>query len=346
MTSIANPGAFHRAILWYPTSMQAWLLDQPNGIDQLRLGDTPDPAPGRDEVVLEVEFAALNPADQYLAQKQYPARPRWPHILGRDAVGRVIAMGSDVKTVSIGDRRVILRSAVGVDQPGTLAQKVAAAAESLAPYPESWTVQQAAAAPLVYLTAWQALTQWGNLPPGVVAITGASGGVGVASVQLARAMGHTVIALSRSGEKRQKLLLLGAHHAFDPNQPDWASQLKQSLDGRKVDLAIDNIGGPQFPDLISTLGNGGRVSIVGRLAGVVPQFNTSTLLFRRLRLGGVMVGSYSATEAQNAWKQLTTLMQQHQQQPVVDNIFDFAQVPAAFARMEAGPMGKVVIRVG
>ena len=105
--------------------MQAWLMDDYKGIAGLRLADAPDPVPQPDEVVLEVHYAGLNPADAYLAEKQYPAKPRLPHILGRDGVGTVVAVGSGVGDIRVGDRRAILRSEVGINQPGTFAQRVA-----------------------------------------------------------------------------------------------------------------------------------------------------------------------------------------------------------------------------
>src|SRR5205823_3824512 len=124
----------------------------------------------------------------------------------------------------------------------------------LVPVPFEWNLQEAACATLVYLTAYQALTQWGELPQSVVLVTGASGGVGVASVQLAHAMGHTVIALSRSESKRQTLDALGADLCLDPDDTQWRRHAKEFLNGRRVDLAIDNIGGPLFADVIDALG--------------------------------------------------------------------------------------------
>jgi NADPH:quinone reductase len=326
--------------------MKAWLLDRLGGLDQLRLADIPEPTPGTGEAVLAVDFAALNPADRYLSEGYYPARPPMPHILGRDGIGRVIALGPGVTQFKVGDRALVLRSEIGVSRAGTFAQQVAVPVESLIVPPQGWSDEQAAGAPLVYLTAYQALTQWDDLPrASVVLVTGASGGVGVASVQLAAAMGHTVVALSRSEQKRATLLKLGANIAIDPQEPKWTAKLKDQLKDRKVDLAIDNIGGSLFSDVISTLGYRGRVSIVGRLAGPVPQFNTSTLLFRRLRVGGVAVGTYTPPESQAAWKRIVEMLERAGRRPLVDSVFPFDQLRAAFDRLEKGPMGKVVIAI-
>ena len=326
--------------------MQAWLMDDYKGIAGLRLADAPDPLPQPGEVILEVHYAALNPADAYLAENQYPAKPRLPHILGRDGVGTVIALGSGVRDIRVGDRRAILRSELGISQPGTFAQRVAVPTESLVEIPAGWTEPEAGGGTLVYLTAHQALTMWGPLPPSaVVLVTGASGGVGVAAVQLAAAMGHKVVALSRSAEKSRRLERLGAAVTCNPEDPKWGLALKNTLGPRRVDLAIDNIGGQLLPQVISTLGDLGRVSLVGRLAGPVPSFNTATLFFRRNRLGGVAASAYTCAESHAAWQESLKLLARAGARPQVDRVFPFDQLPQAFERLAQGPMGKVLVAV-
>lgn len=325
--------------------MKAWLLPQLGSIDLLQLTDVPDPAPQAGEVLIELDYAALNPADRYLAEGQYPARPTFPHVLGRDGIGSIVAVGEGVADWKTGDRAVIVRSEVGVNRWGTFATKVVVPAESLVKPPTDWSDEQAAGATLVYLTAWQALTQWGEFGKGVVLITGASGGVGVASIQLGKALGHTIVAMSRGSSKVDTLKQLGADIVLDPTEPTWRKQLKQQLGERKVDLAIDNIGGTLLGELLDTLGMWGRVSLVGRLAGPVPQFNSASMFFRRLRMGGVAVGTYSADESRDAWSKLTAVLGAVGAKPVVDQVFAFADLPKAFARLQQGPMGKVVLRV-
>ena len=327
--------------------MRAWLLDSLQGIDALRLAEAPDPRAGAGEAVLEVGYAALNPADRYLAENQYPARPPLPHVLGRDGVGTVVEVGKGVDRVQPGDRFAVLRGEVGVSRWGTFAQRVAVPVQSLVEVPPGWGGQESSGATLVYLTAYQALTQWHDLPrPANVLVTGASGGVGVACVQLAAAMGHSVVGLSRDPQKREKVRALGATAVLDPQDKTWRKRVKESLGGKGVDLAVDNIGGTLLPEVIETLGYGGRVSLVGRLAGPVPQFNTASLFFRRLRLGGVAVGTYENAEARAAWAAVLELMSRTGARPLVDSVFPFEQLPAAFERLARGPMGKVLLAVG
>ncbi len=348
--------------------MQAWLLPGFTDIPSMTLGETADPTPAPGEVILALQFAALNPADHYLSIGHHPAKPKFPHILGRDAVGTITALGEGVTGMKVGDTRLILRSEVGVNRPGTLAQRVAVEAAYTTEVPAGWSLEQAAAAPLVYVTAWQALTQWGELPKdAVVLVTGASGGVGVATVQLAYALGHTVIALSRSKEKSARLRELGAALTLDPQDKSWRDTLKAYLSApptpdkekniyevmkehmsrkqRRVDLAIDSIGGAAFNHLLDVMALHGRISVVGALAGPVPTFNTASLFFRRLRIGGVAIASYTNAESHDAWQSVLQTLDKTGARPLIDHIFEFDQVTAAFARLAQGPMGKVLIRI-
>ena len=330
--------------------MRAWLMDGYDGVDALRLSDVPDPKPGPGQILLRVGFAALNPADAFLARGMYPAHPPLPHILGRDGVGEVVAVGHEVARVGIGDIVGILRCQVGVETWGTLAEKVVVPEESVTAVPNGWSSEEMAGAPLVFLTAWQALTQWNDPPqpprPGsVLLVTGASGGVGVASVLLGKSMDLIVIGLSRSAQKGAALKKLGAAHVFDPTDSRWVKNMTSAIAPRKIDLAVDNVGGSLFQDVVATLGYGGRVSVVGRSGGLVPQFNTATLFFRRIRIGGVSVGDYTPGDAQAAWSQITARLDTLHRRPIVDSVVAFDEVKAGFARLSRGPLGKVLVRV-
>ncbi len=111
--------------------MCAWMIDGFSGIQNLRVADVDDPVPGDGEAVLEVRYAALNPADRYLAEGHYPAKPSLPHVLGRDGIGKVVAVGPGASGLKTGDERVVLRSEIGVSRAGAFAQRVAVRVESL-----------------------------------------------------------------------------------------------------------------------------------------------------------------------------------------------------------------------
>lgn len=328
--------------------MKAWLWDGRAGIDHMRLAEAHNPVPKRDEVVMEVHYAALNPADRYLAERRYPypVNPPLPHVLGRDGVGTVIQVGEGVKDVRVGDRRAILRGDVGVFRWGSFAELVSMRAVNLVEIPTGWTEEESSCATLVYMAAYRALTMWEPLKPNsVVLVTGASGGVGVAAVQLAAAMGHTVVALSRSEEKQRCLKELGATFTFNPEDSKWRAGVKEALNSRGLNLAVDNIGGKLLPEVIDTMGELGRISLVGELAGPVPNFYTGTLFSRRLRIGAMALGYYTPEESKAAWQELLNVMALTGARPLVDRIFPFEQLPQAFERLAEGPMGKVLINV-
>jgi NADPH2:quinone reductase len=330
--------------------MRAWLMDSYEGIGKLRLGEVEDPEPGAGQVLLKMRYAALNPADAFLSQAMYPARPSLPHILGRDGVGDVLAVGAGVQTMREGETRGILRGATGVSAWGTLAEKTVVPATDTVPIPEGWSLEQMAGAPLVFLTAWQALTQWSDPPAppavgSVLLVTGASGGVGIASILLGRAMGLTVVGLSRDPKKRAKLKELGADFVFAPDDKSLRDLVNKSIFPKRIDLAVDTVGGSQFNDVVALLGPRGSISVVGRSNGVVPEFNTATLFFKRNRIGGVSVGDYAAAETQEVWKQIVSQLNATHRLPVVDEVFPFEEVIPAFARLAHGPLGKVLVRV-
>jgi len=330
--------------------MRAWLMDSYDGVEQLRLSEAPEPQPGPAEVLLKVGYAALNPADAFLAQGLYPAKPTLPHILGRDGMGDVLQIGADVGNIRVGETVGILRCETGVETPGTLAEKVVVPSESLVRIPSGWSLEEMAGAPLVFLTAWQALTQWNDppVPPlarSVLLVTGASGGVGVASVLLGKSLNLIVVALSRDARKRTKLKTLGADGVFDPEDKNLVKAISAAISPKKVDLAVDCVGGKLFPQVIALLGYGGKISVVGRSGGTAPEFNTATLLFRRIRIGGVSVGDYTAQAAQTAWKEIVDRLEMIGRRPLVDSIVSFEEVKKGFARLAQGPMGKVVVCV-
>ncbi|MBZ5578911.1 MAG: zinc-binding alcohol dehydrogenase family protein [Acidobacteriia bacterium] len=330
--------------------MRAWLMDAFDGVDKMQLRETPDPQPGPGEALIRVKYAALNPADAFLARAMYPANPPLPHVLGRDGVGEVLAVGPGVTNIRIGEVVGVLRCDVGVATWGTLAEKTVIPAASAAPVPKGWALEEMACAPLALLTAYQALTQWSDPPApppagSVVLVTGASGGVGIATIYLSKSMNLTVVALSRSAEKGAKLKQLGADFVFDPSAADLRAAVGKAIAPKKVDIAVDNIGGPFFNQVIAMLGYGGRISVVGRSAGPVPEFNTASLFFKRNRIGGVAVSDYTPEAAQTTFTEIVSRLDGLGKRPVVDHVFPFDEVKQAFARLAQGPMGKVVIRV-
>lgn len=326
--------------------MKAWLLNSFDGLDGLTLSESvskPEPAAG--EIRLRLSHAALNPADRFLAEKLYPARPSLPHILGRDGCGVVDAVGLGVSDLSVGERVLILRGDTGITKSGTFAEYVVIPAGEVARAPEDWSDAEAASAALAYETAHQALTQWGPLQPTTVIVSGITGGVGVASLHLAKAWGHKVVGLTRANAKHDRLKSMGCNLIVATDDETLRDQVKELTNGDGASLAIDTLGGAVFGRLIDSLGYGGCISVIGMLAGPVPKFNTAKLLFKRLRIGGVQVGDYKSDQAHKAWGEIVDALNNINVRPIVDRVFPMSKLVEAFHHLAEGPFGKVVLDV-
>jgi NADPH2:quinone reductase len=325
--------------------MKTWRFHEFGDIRNLKMEEAPIPEPGPGEALLRVHYAALNPADAYLVGGQYPRAGKPPFAVGRDGSGTVAKAGERFRE---GERVVVLRSEIGVSREGTLSDYVAVPEESLAPLPDGWSLEEGAAAPLVFLTAWQALVDVGGLNPAgddrTVLVTGASGGVGTAALLLAKAFGCRVAALSRSAEKRAALEELGADITLDSEDPELVERAKQALGGGRADVVVENLGGPYLQKSVELAGQRGRVAVVGLLAGLMAEIQVALLLFKQVRIEGVTVGAYSPSDAQERWHRIVEALDRSGKRPPVDRVFAADQVQEAFARLAEGPLGKVLVR--
>ena len=324
--------------------MRIWRFHDFGSLDTLRLEERSIPEPDPGEVRVKLSYAALNPADAYLIRGQYPRAGTPPFAVGRDGCGQVVSAGQRFKE---GDWVVILRGETGVTRDGTLAEYVTVAEESLAPLPEGWTAREGAAAPLVFLTAWQALVDAGGLTGGqTVLITGASGGLGTAALILAKCMGARAIATTRSPEKQVRLRELGADAVADTDAEDFVSAAREAMDGGRADMAVENLGGPFIQHCIQLVKEQGRIAVVGLLAGLKSEIIVGQLIFKRARIEGVQVGAYTPEAAQEAWRGVVESLEGTGRRPVIDNTYAMDDVRRAFDRLAEGPMGKVIVAVG
>ena len=326
--------------------MRIWRFHEFGPIKNLQLEEIPAPDPGPDEALVELELAALNPADKFLVNKMYPRPGKPPMAVGRDGSGRVVKSGNSGRFKE-GDSVVVLRSEIGVRRDGTLAEYVTVPEESLAPLPDGWSFEEGAAAPLVHLTAWRALVHQGEIRPGqLVLVTGSSGGVGTAAIQQAKAFGCHVFAMSRKQEKREELLRLGADHVLDSSNPEqMEKEAKEILGQERVHLVLENLGGPFLQTSINLSAERARILVIGLLAGLKSEVVLGQIIFKQTRIEGVQVGAWTPEGAQIAWAGIVEKLQASNQRPVIDKVFPFEQVQEAFARLDQGPLGKVLVRV-
>ena len=297
------------------------------------------------DVLVQIHAVGLNPADNFQIEGKYPGGPKPPFIPGRDACG-VVVRGDSLGKWQPGDAVVVLQSSTTDLTNGTLCEQQWIAAENLARKPEAWTDAEAAAAPLVFHTAWKALFDLGGLKSGQsVVVTGASGGVGLAAVQLANSVGATVVALSRSDAKRSKLHEIGAHHIFAPDDPHLKEKICDAVNAKGVSLVVENVGGPSLATSVHLLSIHGRVSVVGILGGVEGTIPSPALMFKRASIHGVLVTDDTPQQSQLAWEQIVVLMNRTQSRPVIDQRFPLEKVAAAFEKLGENVFGKVIVEI-
>ena len=325
--------------------MRIWRFREFGDLVNMKLDDVPDPKPAADEVLIRLKFASLNPADRGLVEGRYPGAGELPLTVGRDGSGIVEQAGAD-SGFSEGDSVTILRSEIGITRQGTLAELIAAPARFVAPLPEGWSFEEGAAAPLVYLTAWKALFFQGGLQSGDnVLVTGASGGVGIAAIQLAKAAGARVVALSRDADKRDKLKELGADVAVDSGADDMEAQIKDAFDGGGTDVIVENLGGPFIQSGINLSNLHGRIMVIGLLAGQRIEAQLGQLLFKQVRIEGVHVGKFTPPQAQAGWTEIVEMLGSGKARPLIDRIFPMEEVLEAFAHLSGGHLGKILVAV-
>ncbi|MHB9285417.1 zinc-binding dehydrogenase [Halobacteriales archaeon Cl-PHB] len=284
--------------------------------DVLEYSDFPDPEPDRDEVVFDVKAGALNHLDVW-TRIGFGALGRLdlelPHIPGSDAAGVVSEVGEDVERFEPGDRVAVAAGLacghcefcrdgdptmcenyqiIGEHTRGVHSEQAAVPADNLVPVPDGVDWEVAAAAPLVFQTAWRMLVNRADLGPSEsVLVLGASGGVGHAAVQVADYLGAEVYATASTDEKLAHARDLGADHVVNYEDESFAEAIDEATDGRGVDVVVDHIGDATWQDSLSSLAKGGRVVTCGATTGPNPETNISQIFWNQLEVIGSTMGT-------------------------------------------------------
>jgi NADPH2:quinone reductase len=325
--------------------MHAYLTDPPGGWDATRIADIPAPAGRDDQALVAIRAVGLNPADAFQIEGKYPGGPKPPFIVGRDAAG-VIAKEDKAGRWKTGQSVVVLQSSTTDLKNGTLCEQQWIAGDNLTPLPDGWSFTEAAAAPLVYLTAWKCLNGPAPLKPEhVVLVTGASGGVGLAAIHLAAAAGAMVIGLSRSKSKQQRLIEPGANFVFAPDEEKLKDKIAAATGRKGIDVVVETVGGTQLTQAVHLLGIYGRISSIGVLAGIEATLPIPALMFKRASIHGILVSDGDPKSAQEAWSEIISLLKQSGRKPVIDRVFPFAQTKSAFDHLRSDVFGKVVVEI-
>jgi NADPH2:quinone reductase len=284
--------------------------------DVLEYGDFPDPEVGRGEVLIDVKAAALNHLDVF-TRMGLGALSRldleMPHIPGSDAAGVVEEVGEDVERFEPGDRVAVSAGLacghceycrdgdptmcvdyqiLGEHTRGVHSELTAVPAENLVSVAEGVDWETAAAAPLVFQTAWRMLVTRADLQPGeTILVLGASGGVGHAAVQIADYVGAEVYATASTGEKLEYAAELGADHTINYDEENFADAIDEATDGRGVDVVVDHIGKATWQDSLHSLAKGGRVVTCGATTGRDPETDINAIFWNQLEIYGSTMGT-------------------------------------------------------
>lgn len=333
--------------------MRAYTISQ-FGIENLKLKETDPPRPGRGEALIDVRAFSLNFRDLMVIKGIYNPRLKLPAVPISDGAGVVSAVGEGVTRVKVGDavashfvsgwidgpfKAEYPGTTLGLPMAGLAAEQVVLPAEAVVPIPKGYELKQAATLPIAALTAWSALVTEGGLRAWQTVLTLGTGGVSIFALQLAKALGATVIITSSSDEKIAKARELGADHAINyRTNPDWHKEVLKLTDNRGADVTVENGGGATLNNSMKATRAGGLIAMLGALTGLQCQADLSQVLMKRLRIHGILVDSRSAFEAMNRF------IEQHDIQPVIDRVFPFEQFPDALRLMEsAGHFGKIVV---
>jgi NADPH2:quinone reductase len=271
--------------------MRAIVVSEFGPPETLRVAEAAAPEPGPGEVLVEIHAAPVNYVDLLVVGGSYQFLPPFPFIPGKSPAGVVTALGQGVTSLRVGDR--VLATA----EQGGYAERVAIAADQCHPLPPQMSFVEAASLGVVYDTAWVALRGRARLSPGEsVLVLGASGGVGHAAVQLARAMGGHVLAGVSRPERAALARAAGADAVIDLSRDDLRDSLREQVhaltDGRGADIILDPLGGEVFAAAIRALAWCGRLVVIGFAAGDIPTLRVNYLLLRNIEVSGLQISDY------------------------------------------------------
>lgn len=321
--------------------MRALQVQRLEGPDGLALVELPEPEAG-DQVLIDVVTAGVSFPDLLLTQGKYQMKPPLPFIPGVEVAG-VVRKAPAGASVRPGDRVMALTML------GGFAEVVAVPVEMTLRVPERWSFEAAAGAVMNYHTAHFALHRRGRLKAGEgVLVHGAAGGVGTATIQVARGAKARVLAVVSDERKAEVARRAGAHEVL-LSTGDWVQQVREKTDGRGVDVVMDPVGGDIFDRSLKCLAPEGRLLVVGFAGGRIPEVAVNRLLLRNIDVVGVAWGAFlmheptlTATIAQ----QLAALAEQGIIEPLVGPVYPLEQGAQALRELEQRhATGKVVLRV-
>ncbi|HEX5133456.1 MAG TPA: zinc-binding dehydrogenase [Candidatus Krumholzibacteria bacterium] len=342
--------------------MRAIYYERHGGTEVLQLGERPAPGMGAGQVRIDVHAASLNHIDVFLRRGMPGLKIALPHTPGCDAAGVVSEVGAGVTGLTVGDRVLLDPSIVcgrcefcrrgdaslcvnycliGEHTGGTLCEQIVVPADNAVAIPDTMSFEDAASLPLVFVTAWRMLITRGRLRAGEdILVLGASAGVGIACIQIAKVAGARVFAAASTPEKLAVCRDLGADVLIDTSREDFARRIRSETGKRGVDVVVDYVGRDTWVNSLKSLARGGRLVTCGATTGYNPEEDLRHVFYRQLEIIGSTTGSHN--ELMAALK----LVFEGRMKPVVGAVYGIEDTVAAVQQMEERrAIGKIVIRI-
>ncbi|HSX86528.1 MAG TPA: NADPH:quinone oxidoreductase family protein [Pseudomonas sp.] len=324
--------------------MKAMLCKAFGPAETLVLEEVASPEAKKTEVLLEVHAAGVNFPDTLIIEGKYQFKPPFPFSPGGEAAGVVKAVGEKVGHLKVGDRVMALTGW------GSFAEEVAVPGYNVMPIPANMDFPIAAAFGMTYGTSMHALKQRANLQPGeTLLVLGASGGVGLAAVEIGKAMGARVIAAASSAEKLEVAKAAGADELINYSDSSLKDEVKRLTNGQGADVIYDPVGGDLFDAAIRSIAWNGRLLVVGFASGRIPELPVNLTLLKGAAVVGVFWGAFAQRQPQdNAanFQQLFAWYGEGKLKPLVSQTFPLPKAAEAIDTLgQRKAVGKVVVQV-
>jgi len=311
-------------------------------LDSLRIEDIPPPALGAGQVRVGIRVASINPPDVLMPQGKYQVKPSVPFVPGVEGMGTVLELGDGVSDLAVGDRVMTYAG------QGCFAEEVVVPRVRVERVPAGMDDLQASGFVLVYSTAYHGLTDCGRLQDGeTLVVLGASGGIGLCAIQIAKGLGATVIAVASTPEKLAKCRANGADHLIDSSRENLTERIRHFTGGRGTDVTLDVVGGDVTEPALRAIAPYGRHLIAGYASGVIPQIKGNLVLLKQAQVIGVSYRLYLERTPEKAAANVRRLCEMYEAghlRSEVTMTFPFERVVDAIREVgERRAIGKVAV---